>query len=367
MVARRLGEGASLSPPPPSETQRRVVIGDPQASLSTFLEILAHNDLLSDEGWLRPEVQLISVGDHFDWGSAAEREGAAEDGLSLLSWLRAHEVAQVVLIAGNHDLGRVGEMAEFSDEEFLRAHQQALLAYRSGNPDPVLEAALLRQWAGLPSAELAARDFAAFSVAQRDLVADLLRSGRFRLAWAVTPNALVCHAGITRTELMAVGYDGTQGDAVGIAQAINSHFDRAIASWKGLGRLRIESLHVPGDATFGEGGGMLYHRPANLGVTSEPATYSGPGHRRYDPRNLPLGLTQIVGHISDAKCRSLFGSWAHGNPGPGRIRNLVTNGEEVRYQVGSAPLAGPADEARLLFVDGGMSRVPPEEYELLTL
>ena len=61
-------------------------------------------------------MQLVSIGDHFDWGERADRPTARKSGLALLSWLSAHPADQVVVIAGNHDLGRVGELAGVSNE-----------------------------------------------------------------------------------------------------------------------------------------------------------------------------------------------------------------------------------------------------------
>ena len=357
-----------MRPPPHEAAKRSIVIGDPQASLDTFLGVLAHHKLLDASGWLHPSVSLTSVGDHFDWGKPHQRDAAAADGLALLSWLAAHDAEQVTLIAGNHDLGRVGELASFDEGQFLAAHQQAVLAYRLGDPDLELEATFLADYPELPSAELAARDFAAFTVAQRDLVSALLLSGRLRLAVAIGKNALVCHAGITNTELEALEYSGESHDAHAVADAVNTRLADAVSSWNGSGRLNIESLHTPGDAHVGEGGGMLYHRPANHEVTRQPETYQGPGRRRYDPRTLPLGLTQVIGHISDAKCRSLLGSWVTGEPGPGSLRHLESDAQEVVYQVGQPPaICGPRHMARLIFVDGGMSRVPLEKYQILEL
>ena len=62
-----------LPPPDKVERQLNVAIGDPQASLSTFLRILDLNGLLGDDGRLRPEVGLVSMGDHFDWGRPEDR------------------------------------------------------------------------------------------------------------------------------------------------------------------------------------------------------------------------------------------------------------------------------------------------------
>ena len=53
---------------------RHLAIGDPQAPLQTFLSILDHHQLLGDHGRLRDEVMLVSMGDHFDYGTPEARE-----------------------------------------------------------------------------------------------------------------------------------------------------------------------------------------------------------------------------------------------------------------------------------------------------
>jgi len=99
----------------------RVAIGDPQASLQRFFGVLDANRLLGDGGRVRPDVQLVSMGDHFDWGEPHDRERARGEGLALLSWLAAHPPDQVVLLVGNHDLARVGELVAFDQERFQAA------------------------------------------------------------------------------------------------------------------------------------------------------------------------------------------------------------------------------------------------------
>ena len=368
-AARGLVSGEIKPPPPiPAPRRRRFAIGDPQAPIETFFAILDRHDLLGDDGWLARDAALISIGDHFDFGSFEEREQVAESGLALLSWLAAHPIDQIDIIAGNHDLGRIGELVGFDDDGFAEVASAAARAYRGGDPDPALEAALLDRWPALPSAEIAARDFAGFSVAQRELVKNLVLGGRLRIAVAVAVDVVACHAGITGYELAALGYDGPAGDATAVAAAVNTAFDQAVALWAGRGRLSSEILHTPGDAARGEGGGMLYHRPANPEVTGEPETYTGANRRRYDPRKLPIGLTQIIGHISDRKCRDLLGDWVDGEAPPGAIRHLETDGSEVRYRPGiPAPLTGARDRARLVFIDGGMNKVPVEDFEILAL
>src|SRR2546423_294420 len=102
--------------------RRLVAVGDPQAPLATFFAVLDRHGLRKDER-VAPDVTLIVMGDYFDWGTPAECQKAATDGLELLEWLASHDEDEVVLIIGNHDLGRVGELASFDDASFARARK----------------------------------------------------------------------------------------------------------------------------------------------------------------------------------------------------------------------------------------------------
>jgi len=269
------------------------------------------------------------------------------------------------MIVGNHDLARVGELANFQDDAaFEKARAEADAAYREdGSTDPDREKAFLAKWPSAPTAECYSRDFATFRVAQRDRVAALMRAKRFRVAEAASDHFLLCHAGTTSDDLASCGVRDTS-DAHACAAGLNDEFDRAVAAWKG-GPLSIGALHRPGDAAFGEARGMFFHRPSN--PEREAAAYfAGPPRRRFDPRRLPKGLTQAIGHIRDNKCRKLLAGWHDGAPAEdGPLRVLETDSREVRYRRGTAPPKG--DEARVLFTDGGMSGADPARYELLDL
>ena len=78
-----------LRAPTPTTPQRAVVLGDPQASLTCVLAVLDHQGLLGEDGWLRPDIQLICVGDYFDF-SATDLLDAGYQGLAFLAWLAAH-------------------------------------------------------------------------------------------------------------------------------------------------------------------------------------------------------------------------------------------------------------------------------------
>lgn len=335
---------------------RHVAMGDPQAPLATVTQVLREHDLLAGDR-LRPGVQLVSVGDHFDFGPPEARRLATDDGFALLSWLASHPPEQVVLLAGNHDLARVCELASFADDEaFVTARQAADAAWRRGDVDAALEAAFVARWPNMATAEALARDFSCFSVAQRDLVTGLLRARRLRLAHAHR-GLLVLHAGVTGDDLASVGLAATDADAV--ARGLNDFLDARVDAWQ-AGPLDLEPLHQPGDATRGEGRGALFHRPADP-AHGAPAHFVGPPRRRFDPRRLPAGFSQVIGHVGDEKCRGGMPDWSHGVTAPGAIRSLSVSGDEVRYQPGCAP------DARLYLIDGAMGRVAASDYQLFDL
>jgi len=356
-------------PPDGRERSRWFAVGDPQASLDTVFQILDRYGLLGQSGTLLPDVRLVSIGDHFDFGGSEQRLDAAADGLAILSWLAAHPPDQVALVLGNHDLGRVGELASFDDETFALVHARAVEAYRSGDVDAELERRLCQDYPVLPTAELAARDFAAFSVAQRELVTALLRARRFRLAVMGPNDWVLSHAGVTRIQLDVLGLSAEErADGRVVVSALEERLDAAVESWRGE-PFAISELHRPGDRSLGEGAGMLYHRPAN------PELPESAGHdfqttlsRRFDPRGLPRGLCQVVGHVGDSKCRELLGPWADSERTvAGEIRHLVTDGTSVRYRAGELAAAPGADVAAMVFIDGHMSRTEPHAYRLLEL
>ena len=96
--------------------------GDPQAGFDTFCAVLEHHGLLDDDGLLRSDVGLVSMGDHFDYGAGKhDPVGEAERGLEgqrILAFLAAHPRSQVRILLGNHDAARVIEFAHLDDERF---------------------------------------------------------------------------------------------------------------------------------------------------------------------------------------------------------------------------------------------------------
>ena len=295
---------------------------------------------------LAADVLLVSMGDHFDWGKREETPRATDEGLALLAWLAHHEPNQVVIIAGNHDLGRVGELATFDDETFVRMRDEARIAY-----DTKDDASFLARWPELPTAEVGARDFSCFRAQQRVLVAHLLQQHRFQLAFAPDDGHLFLHAGVTIPHLEKLGMD-PKSTAQSMANALNRHFERAVDAWDPTTRLSIPHLHTPGDKASGEGGGILYHR----------AAFDRWNARRFDPRLLPLHVTQLIGHVRDQKSRTLLTpAWCKDEPAEdGPIRHLTTDGKNVHYAHGL-----PDGKAQMIFLDGGMHHIAdPKKYEL---
>lgn len=349
---------------------RTLVMGDPQAPFAKLLEVLDRHQAL-DGDRLASDVVLVSIGDHFDYDSA-HWQTAGEDGLKFLRWLASHDAAQVKLLLGNHDVGRVMELVEITDERFAAARAFA----RVLDGDPARDARFCAAFPELPTAGLVGRDFASFSVEQRALVMELLLAGRFDLALVgELPDgraALLTHAGVTARELALLGAAAEPGAIAASLQAkLAAAVDQVRDDWgRGvLTPLSLEPVHVagiPGE----EGGGLLYHRPSNPDRRGADRSWelAAARPRRFDPRTLPLGLTQIAGHTGHNKCLEELDGWAtaaaHGRP-HGGIRTLRCAGQTVIYDLGVAPPAGHV--ADLILIDGELRRVPAAEFALLPL
>ncbi|MBL8955813.1 MAG: transcriptional regulator, partial [Myxococcaceae bacterium] len=237
------------------------------------------------------------------------------------------------------------------DVTYQRARGEADRAYRRGDVDAALEADFVAHWPQLPDAEALARDYSTFDVRQRQLVTLLLREGRFRLAHA-HGHLLFVHAGVTVADLAAIGSTATT--APDIAAALNAWLDAAVARTP----FELGPVYQPGSHATGEARGMLAHRPSHPG-RSPAAQFVGPPRRRFDPRELPTGVTQVIGHVRDGKCRELLGEWVEaGEPRDGPLRQLHVNGDSVRYS------RGVSNDAALIFIDGGMNHTPIADYEL---
>jgi hypothetical protein len=358
--ASALAEGAPYSAPPSGHafSSGTVAMGDPQAPLERVLEILHGHGLLGDDGWLVPSVRLVTMGDHVDWGPVAARAAAAYDGIRLLAWLSAHPADQVILLAGNHDLARVGELARLTDEAYLHARTEADRGYHDRSP--VRPEEDFRRSYEMPGWELLARDLSAFRSEQRAWVTALLRAGRLRLACAVE-GVLLTHAGVTDRELDALALHGPdRANPEAIADALQDRFAQAIRRWR-AGVLHVANLHAPADRR--DAAGMLHHRIVRAPALEEPRS---DGLSRHAPvASLPAGVIQAIGHVRDRSSRKQLGMDPN-EATVGRLRTLVVHRERWRYEVGASD-GTPEGAAVVIHTDGAMLDAPPEAYELLDL
>jgi hypothetical protein len=356
-------------------------LGDPQAPFDTVIEVLAAHDLLAEDGALRPEVGLVSMGDHFDFHAKRPLDWVGEQGVQILGWLASHPPDQVALMLGNHDVARVQELAFESDASFAAARQLAdeIAALPSSAKTNELIEKFHRDHPRIPTPGIAGRDYSSFSVAQRALVQRLLLDGRFALARAATLTdgtpALITHAGITMREARLLGAESDR-DVAMLATALEAELGKAIAevrtAWStGEPRaLELRELHVAGVARR-EGHGMLYHRPADPdreGIADKAWEFDSRGARRFTPRTLPLGLVQIVGHVGHARCLREMPNWVDDTArqrSRGGLRTLSFDGHHVVYRNGVHPVGHGA--AGLYMIDPELFSDDARPWELFRL
>ena len=101
---------------------RSFVMGDPQTTFDKVMAVLAHHDALAGDR-LAADVDLVSIGDHFDH-DLADPVAAGRESMRVLRWLVA-QGDQVTLLFGNHDAARVMEMIGFDDARFTAARTLA--------------------------------------------------------------------------------------------------------------------------------------------------------------------------------------------------------------------------------------------------
>jgi hypothetical protein len=360
-------------------------MGDPQAAYDHIMGVLdAHDALAPGAGRLADDVTLVSIGDHFDY-DLNDYATAGQNGVRFVRWLAAQDPARAILVFGNHDAARVIDLVGLDDARFAAAaalgREIALTRKRDGRGAAAerTRAEFVPQFPDVPTSGLAARDYASYTTEQRGLVADLLLAGRFHLALAAElldgRHALLTHAAVTGRELGIIGLPDAR-DPVPLAAAFEARLAAAVAAvradWaRGAWRpLPLAPLYVPG-AAGEEGGGMLYHRPTNPDRPGADRSWelAASRPRRYDPRSLPRGLTQIAGHTGHRKCVEELEGWvtpaarAHQIGGIRTLRVDATG--TVRYDLGVLPPAeGAAD---LIMIDGEMRHVRPRDYALLPI
>ena len=372
--------------------RRTVAVGDLQASARRIFDVLDHHGLLGEDGRLHPDVQLLSIGDHFDYGTRASGllDEARRDGADVLSYLAAHDAEQVVILAGNHDLARVMELCAATLERFTAAAALAAELVELKRTDPAAYRARLAdeyvaQFPELPGPGLVHRDYSAFAEDQRVLVQELLGAGRLRLAaTARLPSGepvLATHAAVTMREVAMLDTD--EVSAAALATSLARWLAHAVAAvapaWQRgeTAALSLAPLHVPGATgrdglgELPEGGGMFYHRPADPERPGVDRSWeAAPGRpRRFHPSALPAGVLQVAGHTGHPKCVEELARWAPEAMAevPCGRRSLRVRGETVRYQLGAAR---PEDgEAILYLIDPSMHRAPSaaavELFELM--
>ena len=354
------------------------VLGDPQASFAAVLALLSRYDLIGAGGRLRGDARLISIGDHFDYDLRAP-EVSAREGLAVLRWLASHPADQVMLVLGNHDAARVIELARISDATFVAARALALDLEQTKQTQGRAAAKAREGAEFLPQFPistygLAARDYASFTTEQRDLVVELLLAGRFHLALTgALPDGrevLVTHAGVTERELALLGVAAQpQPIAAALEQLLATAIDKRRGDWQ-RGTITPLSLEPvsQGGSPGEEAGGLLAHRPSNPERDGADLAWEFDPERprRFGPRELPRGLTQIAGHTNHAMCLRELAAWAtpaaRAEPRAG-IRTLRA-GAAITYDLGVPPAAdGVAD---LILIDGEL-RDPDNRAELLEL
>jgi hypothetical protein len=354
---------------------RIVAIGDPQASSTRFFDMLGAHELLATDGWLRPDVRLISMGDHFDYPDT-DRARARTSGVEILGWLAAHPREHVTILFGNHDAARVMELATVGDERFAAAASAAeLILALPRDQREASEAAFIKQFPDVATPGYAARDYQAFTVEQRALVQRLLLVGRFDLAATTTKGrtpVLLTHAGVTQRELAQLHVHSHPHT---IADALNDRLRIAIAGvaedWRAgkQTQLSLAPFHLAG-ADGEEGGGLLYHRPSDPARPGADPSWEQAARapRRYDPHVLPRGLVQVVGHTGHHKASKEMPNWrvAGTDEKRGGIRTLRVSGDVVTYERG-IHLGEPTD-AIVWMIDPEMHYVPtPADVEILDL
>lgn len=357
------------------ERRRWFAMGDPQTSFEKVRAILRGHDLLGDDGRLRDDVGLVSIGDHFDFALHEGRtlEQSARDGADTLRWLAEHPRDQVVIMIGNHDTSRVMELAFETDATFAAARTLAALAVAE-EPHGDKTREFIATYPRIAKAGLAHRDFSAFAVYQRELVQELLLAGRLRIAClgrhAGTP-VLITHAGVTEREVKLLGLDPlAEPRADLLVEALEDRLRDAVtrvrAAWerKELAALDLEPLHFAAQRGH-EGGGLLYHRPSSKPNRTEDAPFAP---RRFHPSELPRGLVQICGHSGHHKSLKELAPWlgpAANERARGGLRTLSVGEAGIVYDGGVVPARG--GDATMYFIDIEMNSPEVSDYPLFEL
>ena len=372
----------TLRAPPPMDPVRAVVLGDPQAPICTLLEVFDHQGLLTKNGWLHPQVQIICVGDYCDFPTDHSFE-AGRQGAAFLAWMAAHDPKQVVLLLGNHDVERVASLGACTLVAFDEARTAAAHLLTLVTRDERKE--FLTTWSERHPDHppmVAAMDYHCFHPAQAPLLRRLLMSGRIGLAAVVTDlitqsPALVTHAGVTRAIADGLSCDKTpQALAVALNGLLHDAVNRVRPAW-------IRNDPVPLDLRplyqtwepLRPNGGLLIHRPCRDPSRDRHHHDLGLGESVL-PRSVPPeefllpGLIQIVGHTRTARCPRLMGGWQGATPlaeTPGRPLVLERDDAEAYRLVTISERSPGKFRSSVIFTDVAMATVPADVVELLSV
>jgi hypothetical protein len=336
---------------------RWFAVGDPQTTFEKFLSVLRASDILDARDRVREDVGLVSMGDHFDFWSAAPVAEVGQHGTKILRWLADHSAEQVVILMGNHDAARVMELAHETDESYAAARALA----EHGD-----ELAFQARFPRIPLSEIVRKDYKSFAEHQRTLVQELLLAGRMRLACVGrrgSQDILLTHAGVTDGQVAELGVATPRELAAALNRRLADAVARVRNAWENgaNAELDLRPLHHAGE-TGREGGGLLYHRPSGKG----PDTDNPVAPRRYSPDRLPRGLVQVCGHTGHHKCLEDLKWWL----GPvaaqterGGLRTLSV-GATTAYEQG---IEAPRENAATLYLIDIEMNTEQAAYPLLPL
>lgn len=362
----------SKSPHAITQISKWYAVGDPQTTFTRFSTALKH--LIGEDGWLKPTIGLVSMGDHFDFLSPKkdDPEGRAAAGLEgqlILAWLAAHPPEQVPIILGNHDACRVIELSHVDDPEFIAA--------RTKSYEENVDEWKLAKKLGIPNAGMLRKDFSCFAQAQRNQVQKLLMEGRYRFSLVAEHDnepLLMVHAGFTARELKILGLKEEGLTPQQVHDQLEAFLVKAVSAvadtWKagGKAKLKLDPLHVTPEPGR-EAGGFMAHRPSNRGnrpVTSWEFNPECP--RRYHVLDIPRSFNQAVGHTGKAILERELKPWCSKVEfGGGACHTLHVGEPEPVLERGIQAKKG--DATRLFLLDPGFAYLDSDEepVELLEI
>jgi hypothetical protein len=355
-------------------------MGDPQASFDKVIAVLARHDVIVADR-IRDDVCLIVIGDYFDY-DVTDPETAGVEGLRILRWLAGQPESRARLVFGNHDAARVIELAGITDERWREARVLATSIAATKRASGWQRAAARERAEWIPrfpdisTYGICARDYASFSEQQQQLVIELLLAGRFHLGLAARlrdgRDVLLTHGGVTEREIEIIGAREPAAIARALDRVLADAVVRVRAEWQRghvvpLDLAPLEIAGTPGE----EAAGLLVHRPASRTRPGADVAweFESTRPRRFEPHELPSGLTQIAGHTGHAKClQELASEWispAARTRRHGGIRTLRRlDGDAAVYDLGVLSPGGVAD---LILIDGELRTVDAADYTLLAL